>query len=342
MPKISVLMPIYNAEEKYLREAIESIINQTYNNYEFIIINDGSTNNVKEVISSYKDSRIIYVENEKNQGIAVALNLGINLAKGEYIVRMDSDDISYPLRFKRQLDFMEQNLNIGVLGTWYELIDKNEIVENPINNNEIVKKILFFGNSIGHPTVMIRKSIIDKFQVRYDKNHVPAEDYGLWLSLIDSVQFANLPEVLLAYRIHKNSTSVVYSDIQLNKANELRLEIQSKLWEINLDKEFKIIEKIRKNEVIDSNELVIYINYLKLLILKQNYDQSCINEIKHLYKQVVMLCPNLKVISKVLFNDTINKTLRISWWPRFKVLIYKFCKYLGFILSFENKILEKN
>ena len=127
MPKVSVLMPVYNTKEEYLREAIESILNQTFTDFEFIIINDGSTNNAEEVIKSYKDSRIKYYRQE-NHGLIYTLNYGLSLCNGEYIARMDSDDISLPFRFEKQIEVLDKNPNIGIVGGLIKIfqdMDKN-------------------------------------------------------------------------------------------------------------------------------------------------------------------------------------------------------------------------
>ena len=115
MPKVSVLMPVFNTKEEYLRESIHSILNQTFNDFEFIIINDGSVNNAEDVILSYCDNRIKYFEQD-NHGLVYTLNRGISLCNGEYIARMDSDDISLPERFARQVEILERNPEIGIVG----------------------------------------------------------------------------------------------------------------------------------------------------------------------------------------------------------------------------------
>ena len=124
MKKISVLMPAYNAE-KYIGEAIESILNQTYKDFEFIIINDGSIDRTEDIILSYDDPRIIYLKNKENSGIVASLNNGLKQAKGQYVARMDADDISLPTRFEKQLQYMESNQHIFVLGTSLILFGEN-------------------------------------------------------------------------------------------------------------------------------------------------------------------------------------------------------------------------
>ena len=135
---ISVLMPVYNTKEEFLRTAIESILNQTFSNFEFIIINDGSTNNAEDVILSYKDDRIIYLKQE-NQGIVAALNNGWDRAKGEYIARMDSDDISFPERFEKQLKFLEENPEYSLVGSWAEVIPNKRIIKLPANLSFLIE-----------------------------------------------------------------------------------------------------------------------------------------------------------------------------------------------------------
>lgn len=201
-PKISVLMPVYNAEEEYLREAIESILNQSYSDFEFIIINDGSTNNVENVILSYKDSRIKYIK-QNNQGIANTLNNGLSIAKGEYIARMDADDISLPNRFEKQIKFMEEHPDISILGTWFEIFPKSKVIKHP-------SKPSYFdfltSSCIGHPTVMFRRNDFEKYDLMYNPNY-KCEDYELWSRAIRYLKFANLQEVLLKYRWHDNNLS---------------------------------------------------------------------------------------------------------------------------------------
>ena len=219
MPKISVIMPVYNTEEEYLREAIESILNQTFNDFEFIIVNDGSTNNAEDVILSYKDERIRY-HFQENQGIATALNNGFDMAQGEYIARMDSDDISLPNRFAKQVEFLDNHPDISVLGTWAKFFPtkKNIIMDHP----EFPCYIDFILScKIVHPSVMLRKKSFDLYNLRYDKEFNSAEDYELWSRAIGYLKFANLQEVLLNYRWHESNTGKVSRKKQILLSNKI-------------------------------------------------------------------------------------------------------------------------
>lgn len=209
MPVISVVMPVYNGE-KYLREAIESILNQTYSNFEFIILNDGSTDKTEEIILSYDDPRIVYVKNDENMQIVKTLNKGIALAKGKYIARMDADDISLPKRFERELSYLQNHSECSAVFTKIQKIDESSELmgfwtadQQNISHTQIAK-ILPFKNCVAHPTVMIRSKILKQYC--YDHRVKGSEDYHLWLSLIaDGYILEKIDEVLLFYRIHKSS-----------------------------------------------------------------------------------------------------------------------------------------
>lgn len=218
-PTISVVMPVYNGE-KYLREAIDSIINQTFGDFEFLIINDGSTDKSDEIIRSYNDSRIVYLQNDGNKGLVFTLNYGISKAKGEFIARMDADDISAPTRFENQVKALEANPDIGICGTWAKIIGSANVFKVECENEKI-KCLLLFLNQFIHPSVMFRKSILEKNQIRYETNDFPAEDYALWIRLAPFVEMMNIPELLLNYRVHPNQISTASSERQKRKTNDL-------------------------------------------------------------------------------------------------------------------------
>ena len=214
--KISVLMPVYNAE-KYIAEAIDSILAQTFTDFEFIIINDGSTDKTAEIIRSYKDPRIVFVDNEKNQGLITVLNQGLNMARGEYIARMDADDISFPERFAEQIEFMDAHPDVGLLGAQLQMFgDRHWKSAYP-------EKIgILDANNINHPTVMLRKSVFDKYNLHYDHDYIAAEDYELWSRVVRYTKIVNLPDVLLKYRWHSANESVKKKKLQLK--NTMRIQ----------------------------------------------------------------------------------------------------------------------
>lgn len=216
-PVISVIMPVYNGGD-YLREAIDSIINQTYTDFEFIIINDGSSDNSEEIILSYSDERIRYVKNQENLQIVKTLNKGISLARGEFIARMDADDISISNRFEKQIEFMNSHPEISVCGSWIELFGAAEGVCRYPAVHEEIKAELIYNTALAHPSLLIRKSFFDTYQ--YEDKYNKAEDYVLWTKAVRTHMFANIPTVLLKYRLHNNQTD---SSIQTSQADLGRL-----------------------------------------------------------------------------------------------------------------------
>lgn len=203
-PLVTVLMPVYNAE-KYLSEAIDSILAQTYKNIEFLIINDGSTDKSESVILDYqsRNSKIVYVKNETNMKLIATLNKGVKMANGKYIVRMDADDISKPFRIEKQVEYMESHPRVGVCGSFFtvfgEGIDNPYIIKRPLGNINI-KASMLFTNAIGHPNVIIRRSVLIDNDIFYDKRFYRIEDWGLWTQLMPCCDFGNLPYSVLEYR----------------------------------------------------------------------------------------------------------------------------------------------
>ena len=205
-PFISVLLSAFNAE-KFLKESLESILNQTYTNFELIIINDGSSDRTQGIIDAYSDPRIKCILHTQNRGLIQSLNEGILCAKGAYIVRMDADDIAFLNRIQVQVHFMESNPQIAAVGSHAIFFEKN--TEFPIENwaldqetNTIlkIKKALIWENCLIHPSMCLRANIAK--DLLYDPNQKNYEDYDLWLRLADnpSIQFSNLTQVCLGYR----------------------------------------------------------------------------------------------------------------------------------------------
>ncbi len=243
MPKISVVMPVYNTKEEWLREAIESILNQSYKDFEFIIIDDGSDKSIEPIVNSYNDDRIVFIR-QNNQGIARSLNSGFKIAKGEYIARMDSDDISMPERFEKQVTFLDNNPQITVLGSWFETFPKKEIYKHPKN-----PKYLDFTKfcCIAHLSVMLRRSVFEKFNLTYNPNY-KCEDYELWSRAVRILDFYNLQEVLLKYRVHSSNASKPNPDFDADVA-KVRQNMLDYLSGNSLLGKLKIIKRKIKNRI---------------------------------------------------------------------------------------------
>lgn len=212
MKLVSIILPAHNAE-KHIVDCLNSITQQTYLNWELIIINDGSLDQTAKIIESFlsKDTRITCVTNDNNMGLVYCLNLGIKLSKGKYVARMDSDDIMMPDRLELQVNFMETNPQVGVLGGSAILIDEagNDIGKRVFPySDKSIKQNLDRINPLLHPTIIFRKTI---FEICYYRDKYPrAEDYDLWFRLKSYTEFANLQEFIIKYRIHPGQVSLEY------------------------------------------------------------------------------------------------------------------------------------
>jgi len=223
-PQISVLMPVYNAK-KYIKAAVDSILNQTFTDFEFIIINDGSTDGTLAILEKYakKDTRIRLISRE-NKGLVATLNEGIALAKAPLIARMDADDIALPERFSVQKDYLDKHLSVVCLGSRARVIDAKGrfliTTRTKRGHAELEKAALQGRTPITHPTAMMRVEAIKKAGGYKQKNY-PAEDLALWLELAELGRIDNVSDVLLEYRIHDDSISTQIHSHQLKKIREI-------------------------------------------------------------------------------------------------------------------------
>lgn len=239
-PRVTVLMPVYNGES-YLREAMDSILNQTFTDFEFLIINDGSTDSSVAIIESYDDARIRLVHNNGNLGLIATLNRGMELAEGEYIARMDCDDISLPLRLAKQVAFMDRHLDVGVCGTWYMSFGSgtDHVCRLPSDVNGI-RIIFLFNSMIAHPTACIRRSIVVSNSLSYDKNYPHAEDYEFWTQVLENSDLANIPEILLYYRVHASQITQKHISFMRDSSNRVRTKLLQEMGSFPSAEELEI------------------------------------------------------------------------------------------------------
>lgn len=218
-PTISVVLPVYNAS-KYLLEALESISNQTFKDWELIAINDGSTDNSLKILTDYakKEPRLKILSRE-NKGIAKTLNEGIKLARGNWIARMDADDICFPERFEEQLKCLKDT-SADICGTWYEMFDGNQtrISKFPINHDEVAFCTLF-STPMAHPTVTGKRKVFLEFL--YDETLDCAQDYDLWCRMLsNNIKITNVAKVLLKYRVSTSQMTHKKADLQRKTAEK--------------------------------------------------------------------------------------------------------------------------
>jgi glycosyltransferase involved in cell wall biosynthesis len=207
-PVISIIMCVYNGES-YLREAIDSVLDQTFSDFELVIVDDGSTDTSVDIIHTYTDLRVRLIQHSRNIGLVAARNNALRCALGEYVAILDCDDIAYPERLVRQLRFLSQNPGFGMVGSWIEIIDgrgnpTGVVMRYPAAPNEI-PSLLLFGNYFSQSSVLIRKACLP--QEYYRPEYPVAEDYDLWVRLAAESKLWNIQEVLTKYRVHSPSTS---------------------------------------------------------------------------------------------------------------------------------------
>jgi GT2 family glycosyltransferase len=243
-PLISVVMPVYN-NEKYVSWAIESILKQSYKNFEFIIINDGSTDCSAEQIKNFDDKRIIFVNHSENRGNYRRRNEGLSIAKGKYICVMDADDEALPSRLATQVDFLEQNKSVLTVGSQFEFIGKG--ISNKPMEYEHIKAMLFYNNMFLHPSLMIRKSTLDEIG-GYNEKYYYSSDYDLVCRLALKGEIRNLPDILMRYRVHDSQISTAKQKEQQAYANEIRAEyLKATGCSLN-DKELALFHRYANHE----------------------------------------------------------------------------------------------
>ncbi len=221
-PLVSVLMPVYKTAP-YLSEAMDSMLHQTFKDYELIVLDDCSPDNAEEILDAYDDSRIVRYKGENNVGLSNVLNVGIEMARGKYIARMDSDDISLPNRLQIQVDYLEAQSEIDLVSVGMQLFGAKESVWIRERNPEKVKIEALFHSPVLHASSMWRKDSFERHGLRFRQEMVPAEDYDLWTrAMLKGLKLVNLPEVLYEYRIHE-AQATVQTDKTAAKSREVQM-----------------------------------------------------------------------------------------------------------------------
>ena len=329
---ITVLMPVYNAE-KYLADAIGSILNQSFENFELLIINDGSTDGSEKIILSYSDQRIRYVKNEKNIKLIATLNKGIEISKGKYIARMDADDVSSPNRLQVQFDFMESNPSVALCGSWFELIgDRTGIAKYVASHNEIMMKMLCQCHFC-HPTIIMRKSMIETFETKFDPTFIHAEDYDFFSRIGEKYKLGNIQTALLKYRIHEQSVSASNRDVQINNSTVIKKRTFKNIGVVVDEEDIDLFKTIMQHEYTTTVE---YLNKSELLLgklLAANKLSACF-EGNFFETYIAQLWFNTAYNSGSLgleafnkfFNSPISKHKKLTAFVKIKFFIKMFLK----------------
>ena len=322
--KVTVIMPVYNCE-KYLREAIDSILNQTFNDFEFLIINDGSIDSSRKIILSYDDPRIRFIDNEKNIGITCSLNKGLQLAKGEYIARQDADDISFPERLEKQVVFLDTYENVGLVGSSPILIDadgnKIKMLKVRTDSKEI-KESLFRTNQFIHGSVIFRNKCIEQIG-SYREAVKFCEDYDLWLRISESWDVANIREPLYYLRINLNSISVVektgqerYALLARTLAEQRKNTKEDKLATLNTEQIRNILDDISPMDKEGEKKILAdnYFSWSELFYLSGNYPEAkrwLLQSFKNKPESIRSYILFLKIIICAVLPPQIIKRLKV-------------------------------
>lgn len=321
IPLVSVVLPCYNAE-RYLAEAVVSIIDQTYKHLEIIIIDDCSVDRSPEILQSFaaKDNRISLYRNDTNIKLVATLNKGCRLAKGKYIVRMDADDVATPDRIEKQVRYMEAHPEIGISGTGilqFGQGEKEAVMYHP-EANDILQAKLFTSTIFFHPTVIIRRSLIQDTALSYNNEYYRAEDWALWVEMAHRTKVGNLKDALLKYRIVPES--------------------ETRLAEADKSSRYSIIGKVlaRKFEldgiVLSESELRLYTAFMSRHFFSY-LQEGCIKDIINIFDRILEQPERLKG------GRALKRYLGMYWGQRlitsliYKRNIYKPVDYLLLLRS---------
>lgn len=332
-PVISVIMSVYNSEH-YLIEAVNSVLKQTFKDFEFIITDDGSMDNSFNILEecAKKDNRIVLLKNPENLGLTKSLNKMLEISKGKYIARMDADDISLHERFEKQYEYMEKNPSVGVLGTNISYFENSTHVTSlPLGHNDIITSLLF-EDVIMHPSVMLRSSVLSNNRINYDDHFIVSQDYDLWVRLINNTEMNNLNDILLKYRFNdqniSNSTKREFRNSLLKKIFTKQL---NSLGIEPTDEELMMHIAFSKGQSLDSLEKFCFLKKWIMKIILSNTENKIYNEstLKYFISRYwFILCTSSTKLGIGIFKLYFTLKLKSKYSPSKMMLLKFFIKSL--------------
>jgi len=309
-PLVTVLMPVYNGES-YLCEAIESILQQSFTNFEFLILNDGSSDRSEEIIRSYTDSRIRLINNATNMKLIATLNRGLDLAQGKYIVRMDADDISLPQRIERQVEWLEKNPEYGLVGSWFEDFNGTDTIRTIkySSDDTHIRIRHLYQTHIAHPTAVLRKSVIDEHNLRFDPDFVHGEDYAFWVQMSAYCKLSNYPEMLVRKRDHPRNISNKYAQTQQDTCAKVKQKQFEKMGLSISREEIELYTRFANPDWSFSKDEMEMMHILLEKMVSENESTNFIS------KEALKTYLAEKWFHLCLQNRRIGKA-GLSWWNR--------------------------
>jgi glycosyltransferase involved in cell wall biosynthesis len=286
-PAITVYIPVYN-REKYIKEAIDSVLAQTFQDFELILVDDGSTDNSVNIIKGYTDKRITLIEAPHNMGVRKAANMALKAAKGKYIVRLDSDDICVPERLEKQFRFMEVNPEVGLSGGQLQLFGNDNSVWNYPVDPDMIKAGLFFEPTISQGASILRRELVEKGYLYDEEGLNYAEDYELWYRLKGITKMGNIPDILIYYRRDEQNVTLQLKD----KANGL----------------LRIIHKRNLRDLgIDASERELDLHHILLGIFPKDFKPSDLKDAKKWSDRLISMNDLKKHYPEKAFKEIIQK-----------------------------------
>lgn len=323
MPSVSILMPVYNAEP-YLSEAIQSMLDQTYADFELIILDDCSTDDSAAVVQTFSDERIVYHRNEVNSGLANNLNTGLKLATGKYIARMDGDDISLPHRLQTQVDFLESHPDIDLCSCAMQMFGADNQLWIRDRDPEQVKITMMFYSAVLHASSVFRRDVFEKNNLYYKQETFPAEDYDLWARAAFFCRMVNLPDVMYLYRMHR--TQVTSTDPRsAEKCREIQIRYLSEALPI-------------------LNEEAV-VGFVDGFIAHKISDITEIKEMKNQYMKIIKANVSVLFFNQKLLENRLDKFFQqqvFTFLQQFRIKkISDLLPYFGALMELRPKLIVK-
>ncbi len=312
MPEISVIIPVYNTKPQYLTLAIGSILQQTFTDFELLIIDDCSTEDIFSVIKNFSDPRIIFIRAEKNGGAGQARNLGLSLAKGKYIALMDSDDISRPNRLAVEHRYMEKHPEIDILGSYMQRFPQKKTLKVPLTHNDIIHENIFLNCAMNNPSVIFRANP----SIHYNNKLRVSEDYDMWLRQADKSRFANLPAILMNYRWEGQNISILQNDKQVLAAAQMQSSKWIEIAGYGTELQSLLINFISKKPLTDQ-ELANITDFISAMLKKlenhPHYNRPTAEKyLQKLLKRIIRKTPDKDYARRLCFSS-LAKKLKLPW-----------------------------